>query len=168
MKLSHIFLLTVPALLVAGCHDSNKSEAAFFTPKQDRAQMQEFSNRQAAAAARVDSSLYPDHFTGANLNSLGKQKLNLILQASNRAATTEIYLTDADSPEHRTAVEQYLASCGWKANQFSLVAGPNPVSHTSARESLDELQSLNGTGTSSSSAGGSMSGASLTSASTGK
>ena len=151
MKLRNIWLIAFAAGL-AGCSSPDKPKPDFFTAEKDSAQMKAFADEEATSAAIADSSLYPAYFTGSHLNSLGMQKLNLILKDSDRPEMTQIYLADgADSAEHRDAVWHYLLAGGAKESQFALVAGTNPNSHTLARKNQDDLDKLNSASSQSSS-----------------
>ncbi|HEY1686651.1 MAG TPA: hypothetical protein VGG19_17950 [Tepidisphaeraceae bacterium] len=148
MKFAKTLSLALPLMLALGCQTPQKSDNAhFFTPGEDQVALQGWSDRQAAAATRADSSLYASHFSGENLNSLGKAKLDSIMLGCDGNATTEIYLIDkCDTPEHRTAITAYLDHHGWKSEQYAFVAGTNPDSYTNAAQSVNDLDKLNGQG----------------------
>lgn len=138
-------MLLLATAFLAGCHASDKpqTEDDFFTPKLDTMQVQAFSDAQASAAAQNEASLYKTDFTGPHLNSLGEHELEMISSTHLHPDLTQIYLVDsADSIERRQAVNHYLLSHGWKADQFALVAGANPNSLSPAKPKIDDLDKL--------------------------
>jgi hypothetical protein len=154
-QISALGVLLATTLLV-GCHSPEKtSNEDFFTPTSDKAALDAFYGRQIAAATHVDPSLYVVHFTGANLNSLGKAKLDSLLASCERPALVEIYLTGSpDTPEHRQAITKYLATHGCKADQIAFVTEPNPDSYTLARRSVADLDKMNDASSAGDSSGG--------------
>jgi hypothetical protein len=144
------------ATLLMGCHSSEKTaNEEFFTPTSDKAELDAFYDRQVAAETYADPSLYAVHFTGDNLNSLGKAKLDSLLASCERPALVEIYLTGSpDTPEHHQAITKYLASHGCKADQFAFVTDPNPNSYTLARRSIADLDKMSDASSAGDSGGG--------------
>lgn len=139
-------------MLIVGCQSQSKQPATeLFTPEKDQAQLQAFYDTQAGAAAHEDASLYSADFTGDELNSLGKAKLDSLLGGCEHTATTQIYLFGAnDTPEHRDAIAKYLKCRHIKTEQFAVVSGPNPNSYTSAAQSIKDLDALSSASSSSS------------------
>src|SRR5512133_3478339 len=75
-------------------------------------------NVQAANAARADAMLYPHHFDGEHLNSLGRAKLDALLASDRQADPLTVYLNLPDSEKdsgnegRRAAVSRYLHDRG--------------------------------------------------------
>lgn len=157
-------------LAVAGCQsNNNNSHGEQFAPEDGPHASTRLEMTQAAAGARADATLHECHFDGPCLNSLGEQKLNLMLQADGACSPLAVYL--AVSPEQmserRAAVTRYLQDAGLQPNQIKLAAGPNPGAGAPAAPALQNLDKTD-TGVSSSPAssatnapgpGGSMNGA---------
>ena len=120
--------------------------------------VERFAHVQSAAAARSDATLNADHFDGrANLNSLGRRKLDLMLHddaapplvvyvdLSRSAAAARAAGTEAPSPEaHHAAVRAYLADRGLGADQLDLRNGPNLGNTHPARDGLRGMKALRG------------------------
>jgi len=100
-----------------------------FTHDDDDARsVNRFAVAQTANAARTDATLRPYHFQGAELNSLGTQKLDLMTKAERGDAPLTVYLDlpqDVDQGTRREAVLVYLKDRGLKDDQIGIVAGPN-------------------------------------------
>src|SRR2546430_9489342 len=85
---------------------------------------------QSAAGARQDGMLYAHHFSGTELNSLGREKLHLM--ASDKPATEPlaVYLNTHNDPlahERQDAISKFLlADHGLAAADLQLKTGPNP------------------------------------------
>ncbi len=96
----------------------------------------DFAAAQAQNGALADGTLYPRHFSGEALNSLGQTKLAQIASASKSATNTvEIYfdmpvasLTDG----RKDVVTQFLAERGVKAERIEMAHGENPHNKTLA------------------------------------
>ena len=99
----------------AGC-DKNKSEkekteAAFF--KGDGVErVSPAINAQATNGARHDAMLYPHHFEGGHLNSLGRSKVLLMLEDCDNCSPITVHLVNCGEGEvlaqRKAAVELYL------------------------------------------------------------
>jgi hypothetical protein len=91
---------------------------------------------QAANAARDDGTLYPRHFAGDRLNSLGQTKLSLIAIAS-KDATDPVAIffdmpEDAMTTARKDVVTQFLTERGVQSDRVALAQGPNPGTRTLA------------------------------------
>ena len=128
----------------AGCQsgkdDAPEGRAAEdFLRDDETSAVTRIADRQAAAGARTDASLRAYHFTGAGLNSLGREKLDFILAdrgPGDGDADSELVLYvdlegDAANRQHadarRASVSEYLTSHGGLAEgEFRLESGHNP------------------------------------------
>jgi len=100
----------------------------FTREDEDARSVNRFVTAQTANAARTDATLRPYHFQGAELNSLGMQKLDLMTKAERGDSPLTVYLDlppDADQGTRREAVLVYLKDRGLKDDQIALQAGPN-------------------------------------------
>jgi hypothetical protein len=151
--------------LTTGCHSSNNNpppstaliHGEGFPPDSDMRAVWNIRTAQAAAGARKDGSLYEMHFDSAGLNSLGQQKLDLMLADEEPADPLVIYLdlpastlTDKD----RLSVIAYLKDRGLPESQVSLKEGPNPRAAASAADASAGLQALQNPGAATPGAGG--------------
>ncbi|MCS7034997.1 MAG: hypothetical protein NZ561_13545 [Phycisphaerae bacterium] len=125
-----VLLAVATVALAAGCecYKTVGGEDCFF-PDEDRYTIHKLGAQQAASAARADATLYPAHFHGGKLNSLGEQKLKLMLGDDDETRPLPVYLDTGDD-EHlearREAVLVYLAGHGLSPEMIRLEAGPNP------------------------------------------
>jgi hypothetical protein len=103
--------------------------ADIFTAGDDDARsVDRFVTTQTANAARTDATLRPYHFEGAELNSLGQQKLDMMTVAERGDSPLKVYLDlppDADQGTRRQAVLVYLKDRGLKDDQIAIEAGAN-------------------------------------------
>lgn len=151
------------ALLAAGCASQNSPSTAAGTdliqPDSAPRDITPLLNNQAANGAASDGTLYPCHFDGAYLNSLGVAKLNLIL-ADPKHDTLKIWMAvaeDEQSEPRRMAVGMYLHDHGVPLTQIQFGQGPNPDTLHSSAKGLADLPKADsaGTDTSSDTSGGS-------------
>jgi hypothetical protein len=85
--------------------------------------------QQAASAARADATLSAAHFHGDKLNSLGEQKLTLMLEDDNTSKPFSVYIDvveDTNTSGRRSSVEAFLVASGMANDQFKLENGINP------------------------------------------
>jgi hypothetical protein len=150
-------------LLAAGCSSQAPSTTAtntdFIPPDSAPRDMTPLLYNQQANGAASDGTLYPCHFDGAYLNSLGVAKLDMIL-ADPRHDTLKVWLAvgnDDLSEPRRMAVGMYLHDHGVPLTQIQFGDGPNPQTLHSAAKGLTDLPKTDSTesDSSSSSASGS-------------
>src|SRR4051812_26205372 len=79
------------ALAAGGCNQGTMaSQESDFQPDDGARQVWQIADAQAAAGARDDATLYQRHFDGAALSSLGRSKLDSMMNAD--VPPTAIYL----------------------------------------------------------------------------
>ena len=82
------------------------------------------------AGAADDGLLYARHFTGGELNSLGRDKLAAVVRGSGVAGPVQVNVDlaadDAMKGQRLAAVRQYLDNAGVDAARVKVVDGPNP------------------------------------------
>ncbi|MGH7180270.1 MAG: hypothetical protein ACREJC_23025 [Tepidisphaeraceae bacterium] len=120
--------------VLIGCQSDKSSFQDFFpsTAAENRA-VNKFADTQAASGARADATLYPRHFDGESLNSLGSKKLDSMLADDDTATPMLVYMDldhDGELKPRRDAVVRYLVDHGMTKDQVEFRAGPNP--HTGA------------------------------------
>ena len=113
MKLTHLTALTaISFAALVGCQDKNQN--GFFKGDQAGESVKKFSSVQAANGARNDAMLYPHHFSGGHLNSLGRQKVLMMLEDCDNCEPTTVHLvncgTDDLLSQRKAAVELYMKS----------------------------------------------------------
>lgn len=147
--LMHIGLMGSLVLGLAGCKDAPATKWSIndsFDNELEPRATNTILAQQASVGAREDGNLYASHFNGAELNSLGKQKLNL-MSSGREIGKLKVFLAvpkDADYAGREGAVSSYLASCGLTTDAFSITAGPNPNSKSYAADGLKALQQTEG------------------------
>ena len=123
---------------VAGCQGAEGERGrgvarprgeAFRADNEPRA-VHRFAHAQGAAGARHDATLHPDHFDRGTLNSLGQEKLELMLKDDDACDPLVVYV-DVPSGElmagRMESVKVYLKDRGLEDRQIQLEAGANPA-----------------------------------------
>jgi hypothetical protein len=147
MKINRINKLTCFAgtlvLLVNGCQHSQPTSThlhKYFEPDSEERNTTRLVETQSAAGARADSTLYPQHFDGSALSTLGVNQLDLMLKDSHNCNPLVVYLSvpaDEYPSERRKAVGAYLMDRGGlKADQIEFHDGPNPHSYHASQPNL--------------------------------
>jgi hypothetical protein len=141
-------------LLASGCGHNDSAplnHAQNFEPELQVQEMNKLLNTQKAAGARDEVTLYPQHFDGAALSSLGTSQLSLVLDDSHSCNPLVVYLdipSDTNAQDRHVAVTNYLVEKGGlKADQIKLLDGPNPASYGPADDGIknyDRTDSSNG------------------------
>lgn len=147
-NISKLPLFTAVAFLlllgIAGCAKDAKpmkSVNDHFIGDEHPRSVTAFFDQQHANAARADGMLYPAHFDGSALNSLGRKKLDLMFAGSERPVV-QVYLKVAKDNSYRdreAAVNAYLDSKNIKTDQYALNFGENPNSVAPASDGLSGL-----------------------------
>ena len=122
------------AVAAAGCaHDDNASgkvRGDEFPPEGTVRAAHRIAEVQSASGARADATLRPFHFDAGRLNSLGEEKLDLMIQDDDLAEPMVIYLdlpeSDASRADREHAVMAYLGERGLGDDRVRLRAGTNP------------------------------------------
>lgn len=133
-------------LALGGCKSSEPpksdgSSMAEFFPKYEEHSIHNFALVQTSNGARADSMLFPLCFDGAELNVLGREQLDSMVDANPDRVTT-IYLNFPESEmmdQRRDAVLAYMGSKGVQESNLKFVSGPNPSRMTPAAGGLTRL-----------------------------
>src|SRR5205814_4814527 len=119
--------------LYSGCEQDRQQRQAmgeFFPASGEIRDVQRIERVQAASGARADATLAPAHFDKGELNSLGRQKLSLMIDDDDANNPLIVYLDVPADDEFKAArqdsVIAYLKDQGLVEKQVSLRAGPNP------------------------------------------
>jgi len=124
-----IITIALAGASLAGCSKKEVSHD-LFARESEVHDMDRFAAAQSAAGARQDAMLYAHHFSGSELNSLGRQKLHLM--ASDKPATEPlaVYLNTTNDPlahEREAAISKFLmADHGLAAADVQIKMGANP------------------------------------------
>ena len=150
--MSHKRLIpTISALaalaFAAGCQHQppqDKVHGEEFIPQGQVRSVDEFTRAQAARGARADATLVPAHFDGDTLNTLGQQKLDLMLHDGQAADPLVVYLDvpQGTADARRRSIVAYLADRGLNESQVRLESGPNPNSRSSAADAQASLKAI--------------------------
>jgi hypothetical protein len=125
--------LLAGALVIAstGCTKEQKStkDDPFF-PDPKASSVNKFERSQTARGARSDGMIYAHHFDGDRLNSLGKQKLTLMLGDDTGEKTMKVYIVKigegATLDARKKAITEYLKDGLRPDEKLELVNGMNP------------------------------------------
>jgi uncharacterized membrane protein YgcG len=162
IALQHLAAAAAVAIALAtatGCQQQEKKVAGDDFPPEGPNAVTHLLDTQAASGARSDATLYACHFDGANLNSLGMAKLDLMLKDDDAANPMTVYLasTGASSDTadaRRGAITRYLKDRGLTGDEIKFVDGTNPGIDASGR-ATDNLKNLSKSDTGASSGGSS-------------
>jgi hypothetical protein len=142
------FLAGAIAIASTGCSKEQKSHNDPFFPDPQASSVRKFERSQTAKGARNDGMLYAHHFDGDRLNTLGKQKLTLMLGDDTGAKTMKVYLVKlgegATLDARKKAINDYLKDGLRPDEKLELVNGINPDTYhpsapTIARMSKTEV-----------------------------
>lgn len=147
MNRSRIMLMTAVTIALAfqgGCQSGmGPGEADSVFKDQHPAKVSAFVGAQAVAGAKEDPTLYRAHFAGDQLNSLGKEKLELIFADVDGAAGPSVLYLDLPKAEAITAVRQRAVLNHLKEqlhddqfNGVKVVVGGNPSALTPTAPNL--------------------------------
>jgi hypothetical protein len=118
--------------LTTGCHHDQAGivHGEQFQNEHAERALYEFNDRQAANAARLDGTLRDYHFDAARLNSLGEDRLDLMLYRRESTGALVVYLDlladDTNTAKRQSVVLAYLKDRGLSDDQIEFKSGPNP------------------------------------------
>ena len=131
---------------LAGCQNQNLDPTLEGFFPEDTGEVRkptQFADVMAASGARADATLYKHHFDGAKLNSLGEDKLSLMLKDDDSPSPMTIYLDlkekDAVSKLRQAAVVAFLKDKGLDDAQLEVIYGDNPATRSPAASHLSKL-----------------------------
>src|SRR4051794_12194543 len=132
------------ALFSGGCEwnytQQHQAMNDFFPPMGETRDVQRINRVQAASGARADATLVPAHFDKGELNSLGRQKLSLMIDDDDANNPLTVYLNVPENDEFKAARQDsiiaYLKEQGLEEKQVSFKAGPNPMTNHPAEDDL--------------------------------
>jgi hypothetical protein len=116
-----------------------------FAPEGEPRAVQNVSAAQAAVGAREDATLRAVHFNDTGLNSLGQQKLDLMLGVEQPNAPLVVYLdfpAGTQVANSHESVTEYLKGHGLADAQIKVVDGPNPHTLHPAADALAGLTAM--------------------------
>jgi hypothetical protein len=142
-------IISFTLLVLASCqnkeHTLDPSQVGFFPEDTGEARKPaQFAEAMAAAGARADATLSKHHFDGAALNSLGEEKLALMLKDGAAPAPLTVYLNlDQKAPtaqQREAAVTTFLKDKGLDEKQIAFVYGYNPGAWSPAANPLSKMK----------------------------
>jgi hypothetical protein len=119
----------------AGCQDNTVQHGESFPGNDQTRDVKRFTDVQISRGAREDATLREYHFAGDKLNTLGQDRIDLMLADGDVYSTLVLYLdvpSDAQLAPRQQAVSSFLKDRGMKDDQIRLENGPNPKSVTAA------------------------------------
>ena len=137
-------ILLAGGLALAGCESDSKPQPPVghdFFPAADGRALHNIMDVQYRNGARNDGMLQAYHFDGEVLNSLGQEKLKLMIPDDSHTTTT-IYMNVPENDDmdlRRQNVVAYLQTRGVEESQLKFVNGPNPATLTPAAPGLARL-----------------------------
>jgi hypothetical protein len=136
-QLTRWYVFGIGILAAAGCQKMAERQAEFWQPEEQPRSVQHLFDQQAAVGARRDGMLHACHFSAAELNSLGRAKLDAMASDNDTAFPLNVYLDVEElQKERRSSVEKYLKDCGLATAQIRVHDGINPLSTGSAAKGL--------------------------------
>jgi hypothetical protein len=131
-----ISLATAAVVVFAvGCASDKKKHAEayqdpFFPPRGATPATKTMLQKEFAIAAVEDGMLFDVHFDGAELNSLGTQKLSAMIAGKPKHSPLKVYLNlpkdGTDNAARQANVEEVLKADGMEPAMYALAIGPNP------------------------------------------
>lgn len=134
-------------LWLSGCKYSSVPGGDLIESEQIPRNIDYITAAQAATGARADAMLYPRHFDGARLNSLGRAKLHLMVMDKPEGQPLAIFLNVPEgqgTAPLRNSVESYLQEQGLAEADYQLKNGPNPDTYTPANIGLTRMAKTEG------------------------
>jgi hypothetical protein len=139
--------LVAGTLFCGGCewnyNQQRQAMGEFFPAQGEVRDVQRIERVQAASGARADATLSKAHFDKGELNSLGRQKLSLMIDDDDANNPLVIYLNvpadDEFKAPRQDSVIAYLKDQGLEEKQVSFREGPNPATNHPAEDSMIRL-----------------------------
>lgn len=141
-------IISFTLLVLASCQNKEQSSldptlTGFFPEDSGEVRKPtQFAEAMAASGARADATLSKHHFDGGALNSLGEEKLALMLKDGAAPAPLTVYLNlDQKAPtaqQREAAVTAFLKDKGLDEKQIALVYGYNPNAWSPAADPISK------------------------------
>jgi hypothetical protein len=119
--------------MAAGCQNRSQNHGERFHDDQEVRDLHRIEEAQIARGAREDATLHAIHFTGEQLNTLGQERLDLMLHDFGVYAPLTVYVDvapDNHLAARQQAVAMFLKDRGMRDEQIKLEQGSNPDSTT--------------------------------------
>jgi len=139
-----LLAVTTATVLLAGCQQSKRSMQGMndkFEPDDKPRSVTAIFDQQHRNGARQDGMLYAGHFTDGELNSLGRQKLDMMTSGPERGIVN-VYMSvpkDNAYAARESSVIAFLSTKGLASNSYTLTAGDNPGTGAPAVQGLNGL-----------------------------
>src|SRR5438445_8332227 len=145
-------ILSLSLIMLASCQNKEQQsldptiEGFFPEDTGDVRKPAQFAELMAASGARMDATLCAFHFDGGKLNSLGEEKLALMLKDDDSPGPITVHLNvDGNGPaakDRQAAVVTFLKDKGLTEKQIEVVWGDNPENRSPASEHLSRLNKV--------------------------
>jgi hypothetical protein len=109
--------------VTAGCQNVDRSGEAFRSDTEPSA-ADKFAEREIAAGAQHDATLYACHFDNDRVNALGRAKLDAMLKADRISEPLVVYVAAPKAQDKKPFVLAYLKDMG--VSDARLLIGENP------------------------------------------
>ena len=123
-------------------NDSRPSKDGAFIEREDSA-ITRIANAHINAGAANDAMLYPVHFTGAKLNSLGKQKVDALVNPGS-SEKQAIYLvlpeSDPQTASRKESLIAYQQERGRSDATYEIKSGQNSETYTNSGYGVERMK----------------------------
>jgi len=106
----------VAMVLMVGCQNTPHTQSLGPKVDTDTVSVVRINDVQIAAGARHEATLWPQHFDGDRVNSLGRQKLDAMLHSDQSSEPLVICLDVPDQTTRQASVKAYLKDRGFPEN----------------------------------------------------
>lgn len=119
----HLLWISLVLCLTAGCQNVDRTGEQFRADTEPSA-ADKFAEREIAAGARHDATLYACHFDSDRVNALGRAKLDAMLKADRVSEPLLVYIAAPTAEDKKPFVQAYLKDMG--VADARLLVGENP------------------------------------------
>jgi hypothetical protein len=147
VKTGSLMMLAAMATIVVGCESSSEKKETFHHAGNEKFWQEEHEPRivrstvehQAMLGAQADPTLYACHFDGANLNALGRAKVDALIGEGGGASKIYIDSGKTNADAHRAAVNAHLAAANRADGSIALESGAAPGVVAPAAPSMSRM-----------------------------
>ncbi len=142
--MKHFVWISLFLWVTAGCQQQphvDRSGEEFRADNEPSA-AEKFADREIAAGARHDATLYACHFDSDRVNALGRAKLDAMMKADRVSEPLVVYVAAPGAEDKKPFVQAYLKDMG--VSDARLVAGENPDANFAAAPQIKARYGQNG------------------------
>jgi hypothetical protein len=137
--MKHFVWITLVLWVTAGCqqqpHVDRTGEE--FRADNEMSASDKFAEREIAAGARHDGTLYACHFDSDRVNALGRAKLDAMLKADRISEPLVVYVAAPNAEDKKPFLLAYLKDMG--VSEARLLVGENPDANFAAAPQIKAL-----------------------------